>query len=30
MRTCDLRKPAAAFHMRLKRFYAAMTGKEVR
>ena len=30
MRTSDLRNPAAAFHMRLKRFYAAMTGKEVR
>lgn len=29
MRTSDLRNPAAAFHMRLKRFYAAMTGKEV-
>ena len=25
MRTCRLRNPAAAFHMRLKRFYAAMT-----
>ena len=29
MRTSNLRNPAAAFHMRLKRFYAAMTGKEV-
>ena len=25
MRTCALRSPAAAFHMRLKRFYAALT-----
>ena len=25
MKTCTLRNPAAAFHMRLKRFYAAMT-----
>ena len=24
MRTCTLRNPAAAFHMRLKRFYAAL------
>lgn len=30
MRTSDLRNPAAAFHMRLKRFYSAITGKEVR
>jgi hypothetical protein len=29
MRTSNLRNPAAAFHMRLKRFYAAMTEKEV-
>ena len=28
MRTCALRSPAAAFHMRLKRFYAALAGKE--
>ena len=28
MRTCALRSPAAAFHMRLKRFYAALSGKE--
>ena len=27
MRTCALRSPAAAFHMRLKRFYAALAGK---
>lgn len=25
MRTCVMRNPAAAFHMRLKRFYAALT-----
>ena len=24
MKTCTLRNPAAAFHMRLKRFYAAL------
>ena len=30
MRSCTLRKPAAAFHMRLKRLYAAMTKKEAR
>ena len=30
MRSCTLRNPAAAFHMRLKRFYAALSGKEVR
>ena len=29
MRSCTLRNPAAAFHMRLKRFYAALSGKEV-
>ena len=29
MRECTLRNPAAAFHMRLKRFYAALAGKEV-
>ena len=28
MRTCALRSPAAAFHMRLKRFYAALSGME--
>ena len=28
MRTCTLRNPAAAFHSRLKRFYAALSGKE--
>ncbi len=28
MRACALRSPAAAFHMRLKRFYAALAGKE--
>ena len=30
MRKSTLRNPAAAFHMRLKRFYAALAGKEVR
>lgn len=30
MRTCALRNPAAAFHMRLKRFYAATCGKEAK
>ena len=29
MRKSTLRNPAAAFHMRLKRFYAALAGKEV-
>ena len=29
MRTSTLRNPAAAFHSRLKRFYAALAGKEV-
>ena len=29
MRSSTLRNPAAAFHMRLKRFYAALSGKEV-
>ena len=29
MRTSNLHNPAAAFHMRLKRFYAALSGKEV-
>ena len=29
MRTNTLRNPAASFHMRLKRFYAALSGKEV-
>jgi len=28
MRTSTLRNPASAFHMRLKRFYAAICGKE--
>ena len=30
MRTSKLRNPAAAFHMRLKRFYAATCGKEAK
>ena len=29
MQKSTLRNPAAAFHMRLKRFYAALAGKEV-
>ena len=30
MRTSTLRNPASAFHMRLKRFYAATCGKEAK